>query len=334
MVVMVRLIAWMSEPHVRALAELLPEADLVVAASPSEVLDARPGEAVVFVDAKSLPRLAGQGKAIAVPTVGISEDLLPGVVGWLGEYAWLSHIVSATALLHPLAGEHLRNVLATLVEEKPVRLLDWVDRSVVGRRVLLGQASRRAERLEKMGEFFETNGASSRTIQVLRDAAEELLTNAFYDAPVAAGIVNEPISRTRDVILPDDHACDLAYGCRDDLAIVRVRDPFGSLSRARLVEVLTRCARMDMQVEVDETMGGAGLGLWRIFSGASLVGISVRAGRGTEILVGMWKRAGSGRPFCTHLFFEEGRKAGRAWMIDKDSTVATAVTLLSKSQPA
>ena len=45
-----------------------------------------------------------------------------------------------------------------------------------------------------------------------------------------------------------------------------------------------------MKVEVDETMGGAGLGMWRIFSGASFVAVSVLKHRHTEVLVGVAKR--------------------------------------------
>ena len=79
---------------------------------------------------------------------------------------------------------------------------------------------------------------------------------------VQAGALKQPISRTQDVSLSDDSACDMVYGCRDDLAVVRVRDPFGSLSRSRLVEVLTRCARTDMAVEVDEASILKHLGDW------------------------------------------------------------------------
>jgi hypothetical protein len=164
--------------------------------------------------------------------------------------------------------------------------------------------------------------------------AEELLTNAFYDAPVSAGVVEGPISRTQDVTLPDDSACDMVYGCREDLAVVRVRDPFGSLSRSRLVEVLSRCSRTDMQVEVDETMGGAGLGLWRIFSTASYVGISVVDRRYTEFLVGIGKRVASAlRPFAFHLFFREhGRQVQRWKLMDADhsTTLNNSVTLATE----
>ena len=317
----------MQEPRVRTLASVVPEATLVETSSAADFLAAtREAGSVAVVDDQALAALSAPPEC---PVLAITDEQLPAVVNQLATHDWLHHVMAGTALASPIAKNHTKNILEALGDSGAPRLLDWVEKHVTGRRVRLVQASRRTERLEKLTQFFEDNSVSARTIQVLRDAAEELLTNAFYDAPVAARIVSEPISRTRDVCLPDDHACDLAYGCRDDFAFVRVRDPFGSLPRARLVEVLSRCARRDMQVEVDESMGGAGLGLWRIFSGATVVAISVIAGRSTEILVGMWKRLGTGsRPFCYDLFFED-RGGGRAWTLD--STVTTAVTLVDKS---
>lgn len=317
----------MSEPLARALATALPKnTELVVVRSEAEFLErSREPDTVSVIDGAGFALLAAPPPG---PVLVITDDSLQTVVGWLGTRGWLDQVMNTSALMHPLAGAHLQNVLATIKSAKP-RLLDWVDESAVGRRVRLVRASRRADRLEKLTEFYESNAVSPRTIQVLRDVAEELLTNGFYDAPVAAGIVGEAISRTRDVCLPEGHACDLAYGCQEDMAFVRVRDPFGSLERKRLVEVLSRCARTDMQVEVDESMGGAGLGLWRIFSGATLVAISVLEGRSTDILVGMWKRVGSGaRPFCFHLFFGTGQRGRKKWHLNE--SVTTQVTFVSK----
>jgi hypothetical protein len=213
------------------------------------------------------------------------------------------------------------------------RLLDWIDTTVKGRRVRLTDSSARVDRLDRMTEYLQTAGVGDRTIENLRDCAEELLTNAFYDAPVAAGAVKKAISRTQEVTLPEDRACDIAYGSREDLAMVRVRDPFGSLSRRRIIEVLTRCASTEMDVKVDESMGGAGLGLWRIVSVASFVAISVIRGQHTEVLVGIATKRGTGaRPFALHMFFKEAEKR-RFWRFADDDSAPSAnksVTILAK----
>jgi hypothetical protein len=75
-----------------------------------------------------------------------------------------------------------------------------------------------------------------------------------------------------------------------------------------------------MKVEVDETMGGAGLGLWRIFAVATFVAINVVDHHHTDVLVGIAKRAvGGQKPFAFHFFFNEGSKR-RFWTVKDDST--------------
>ncbi len=334
----------MSEPWLRSLRQRLSSARLQLGARTSIVSSARDFQeatrsrkTVAFLDRTTLP-LAAPIADHAPPTavVAICDEPLQTAIGWLQPHPWISHVMSTAMLEHPIVEEHLENVLRTLNTAAKPRLLDWLGPTVTGRRIRLTHASSRGARLEKMSDFFDANGVGSRTLTQLRDAAEELLTNAFYDAPVAAGALRKPVPRTQDISLPDESACDLAYGCREDLAIVRVRDPFGSLSRRRLVEVLSRCARTDMQVQVDETMGGAGLGMWRIFSGATFVSVLVAKNRHTEVLVGVAKRAAAGpRPYAFHFFFHDSEKR-RFWRLADDESskpgLNHSVTIVSKSK--
>ena len=343
MIHVVSSVVWLSEPSLGMLRERLSSKRLEAFAprmvsTVQDFLDAmRDPKVVGFLDKTTLALVAeSPDLALAGPVIVICDEPIQTAIGWLQPYAWVSQVMSSSMLGHPIVDEHLENVLRTLTSDSTPRLLDWLGPAVAGRRIRLTHASRRAARLERMGEFFDSNGVGTRTVQQLRDAAEELLTNAFYDAPVTAGALKKPVPRTQDIALPDDSACDLAYGCREDLAIVRVRDPFGSLSRRRLVEVLTRCARTDMAVEVDETMGGAGLGMWRIFTVASFVAISVVKNRHTEILVGIAKRAQPGpRPFAFHLFFKDSGKRSFWGLAKEESTNASlnkSVMLVTKSK--
>lgn len=339
----VRSIVWMSDVLSSALRPSLSPSPVVVDSAQAFLDERRDATTVSFMDQRGieeLDRLARErGSSDTLqppgPVIVICEDSMQTAIGWLAGHGWLSHVVSAAMLRHPLFPEHIKNVLGSLTSGARPRLLDWIQPTVIGRRVRLAQASKRADRIERMSEYFDGHGVGGRTIQLLRDAAEELLTNAFYDAPVSAGAVSHPISRTQDVALSDDNACDMVYGCREDLAVVRVKDPFGSLQRARLVEVLTRCARTDMAVEVDESMGGAGLGLWRIFSVATFVAISVVGNRHTEFLVGIAKKAAlPGRPFAFHLFFREPGRTVRRWkMLDAGTSkpdVDNSITIVNK----
>lgn len=312
-----RSIIWLADPLARALREHL-QAEILVVSSALEFFNApRDTGTISFVDKPALESLETSPSG---PVVVICDEPLHVAISSLTSYPWVSHVLSAAMLRHPMARDHLRNVITTLMQSRQPRLADWLGDKVTGRRIRLAQASKRTERLERMGEFLTAKGVESRTVDLLRDAAEELLTNAFYDAPVAAGAVDQPLLRTQDVSLPETNACDMVYGCSDDLAIVRVRDPFGSLSRPRLVAALTRCARSHAEIQTQAAQG-AGVGLWRIFSVASFVAISVVNNRQTEVLVGVARgnRAGA-RPYAFHLFFKEHGQPIRRWkLLDTDS---------------
>lgn len=290
---------------------------LIRAASASDLLRRASPKTLAFVDNSTIDQL---GDAIPdAPVIAICAGNLPSAVSTLSKYPWLMHVVSTSSLTQTYFPFDQDRIEESVGASK-LRLLDWVPTEVAGRRVRLTHASRRVERLERMSEWFVAQGIGARGVELLRDIAEELITNAFYDAPVAAGVVAQPMSRTQDVALPDADACDLAYACLSDLAIVRVRDPFGSLTRERLMAVLTRCSRADMQVEVDESMGGAGLGMWRVFSVASFVAIAITQDRSTEFLVGLNRRGSQSRPFGIHLFFRKSKKRSIIWRLFEDNT--------------
>jgi hypothetical protein len=319
----------MQRPLVTALRERL-STEITEVRSATELLTAREEHAVAFIDSSALADLERitreRGFDFSIPLIAICDGPLQGAVAMLPGRPWLSNVVSAAMLRHQMAREHLVNLVSTLTSRRRPRLMDWVRTSLSGRQTRLTRASRRIERLERMGEFFATNGVGGRTVQLLHDVAEELLTNAFYDAPVAAGAAKRAIPRTEDVVLPDDCGCDMVYGLSGEFAVVRVRDPFGALARARIVDVLTRCARGGMNVEVDETMGGAGLGMWKIFSLTSFVAISVVDSHHTDVLVGIGKRMVPGqRPFAFHLFFNGGRKR-RTWKLLNDDSMHSFAT--------
>ncbi len=334
----------MSEPLSRALRERL-STETTVVSSTKEFLDApRDARTVSFLDGTTLEQLDelavkyGQQpvpppewrKLVAAvslgPVIVIFDEPLQTAIDWLQPHPWMSHALNASMLAHPMATDHLAQIVQAASSGAALRLVDLLGTDVTARRIRIAHASKRRERLERMGEFFSQKGVSAETVQQMREVADELLTNVFYNAPVAAGAVKKPIPRDQDVSLPEDSACDLIYGCRDDLVFVRVRDPFGSLTRARLVEVLSRCARAD-NPEIDSSMGGSGLGLWRVVSSASVMSILVHNNHHTEVLVGIVRRPGPGpRPFAFHLFIKDGAKR-RSWSsVDQDSDVMSGPT--------
>ncbi len=255
---------------------------------------------VAFVDLDLLAQVESERRNVII--VGIIDDTLADAVRTFEAFPWLSHVVIATLLSTPFARSHL----ATLLERLHIGPEhDVFGSSSVGRIALLASSARREARFERMREFFTAQGVAPRTIAAICDVAEELVTNALYDAPVEAGYFTHAVPRTQDVELPPEHACEISYAAEPGSVYFRIRDPFGALTRKRLLGVLKRCNSSD--VSLDESRGGAGLGLWRVFSTASTVAITVIPGRLTDILVRLGpKKARAGKQtLAVHLFFPE-----------------------------
>ncbi len=262
------------------LCSVLPRPWITVVSS-GEVLEvARMHRVIVFCDLEKLGELGDLG--LTTPIVAIvdqpiaSRSVLSVMIERFELTPWLSHAITLSLLVSPLAESHLFSILQgsvpSLASPTPI--------NGVGRLALLATASKRATRIERMHDFFERQGIPDRTLAALDQVAEELVMNALYNAPAEAGYFDRPVSRSEDVDLAPERACEISYGIERECAFVRVRDSFGSLSRSRLSKVLGRCNRGGA---LDESRGG--LGLWRILSAASTVAITVVPNKLTDIVV-------------------------------------------------
>jgi hypothetical protein len=287
---------------------------------------------VAFVDVDLLWQL--NRNALSVPVIGIVDEspaeTLVKIVRTFDSYSMLSHVISASMLPTPLARTHLKALIDRLSEGPECDLLGPAR---VGRVAMLAQASHREARFERMQEYFSKQGMSARAISTLHEVAEELVMNALYNAPTEAGYFKAPVSRTEDLKLPLERACEISYGVEDGHAFVRLRDTFGALRRERLIEVLNRCSQTAGQVELDESRGGAGLGMWRVFSSASTLAITVIPGKLTDILLRLSSKPGKSarQLLAVHLFFVS--EIDDEMMFQDSSLVDHSITLLQTNEP-
>lgn len=296
-------VVFASEAHAALLSGALPRPCVCVTSAAALVRETAKQGAIAFVDCDLLDQL--DGAAFHVPIVGIlreaAGEVLPRAVRLLDTFPKLSHCVTASMLSTPLARSHLSMVVERLASGREQMMLGEAG---IGRVAMLASASRREERFDRMRDFFSKQGLSTRTILTVTDVVEELVTNALYDAPVEAGFFKKAVPRTEDVDLPPERACEISYGIEAGNIFLRIRDTFGALTRARLLSVLNRCSTD--AVALDESRGGAGLGMWRVLSAASTISITVVPGRLTEILVRIATKQGrivAKQLLAVHLYF-------------------------------
>jgi len=325
-----RAVLFMGEATREKLCAVLPIPYICVKNRAEFVAAAKPESAcVAFADVDLLLQL--DRKAPKIPLVGVIDaptDTLSKTVKTYETYQWLSHVVSATIFATPHAKQHLAMFIQRIVDGPDVGVISTTS---IGRVALLARASKRETRFERMNEFFTKHGLSSRLLTAIHDIAEELVMNALYDAPLEAGFFKDAVPRTEDVDLPANRACEISYGIEAGNVFVRLRDPFGALNRRRLLDVLSRCNSENVQL--DESRGGAGLGLWRVFSTASTITVTVIDHRLTDFVVWIAPKNGklAKQLLAVHLFFQtDNHLDSESLMIeDGDSELDRSVTLVA-----
>lgn len=250
----------------------------------NDVAAVAPRDALLIIDEKNLSALSQPPAAVAL---GISGGSIADNVELLARHQWLSQL--GTPEVFQGAADGIKWMVHCIAQQQPGLGLDTLNflgkDGLHARRVLFYRSTDIEKRLDRLTEFATSVGARSRAVEQLHDITNELLVNALYDAPYEAGYLNAPPPRQHPIELPADMPCELVYGTVDNEIFVRVRDCFGALTRERLMEVLLRCARGANSVELDESRGGAGLGMWRIFRQSSRVIVAVSPGTSTEMLI-------------------------------------------------
>jgi hypothetical protein len=124
-----------------------------------------------------------------------------------------------------------------------------------------------------------------RKLEALETIAEELITNAFYNAPVDAQGRRRfaHLGRREDVVLLPEEAIRVTIASDSDRVAISVKDPFGSLPPATVPGYLSKCMQRG-EDQVDNKQGGAGLGLYFVYQSVSHLAVNIAPGRFTELL--------------------------------------------------
>lgn len=205
----------------------------------------------------------------------------------------LRYLVEATGIDHvlgrrdfespPRAWELLMVARRLIVGCAPPALpafLDW------GFRALERDVRSSADRDEAVGrvqELIGSLGLPRRVAEMFGELAHELLMNAMYDAPVdALGRPKYAADRKAALVLPPGEQPTLRAGTDGSRLVLQVRDPFGRLERAHVVDGLARGLAGDGAV-LDRSHGGAGLGLMVCHNASSALFFDVARGQHTEV---------------------------------------------------
>lgn len=180
----------------------------------------------------------------------------------------------------PLFGGLLR---AFLKSEQP-GIKEMLGPGASARGAQLGSTLEKYEVVRLVRAHFADANVSDRVVESVAMAADELLMNAIFDAPVDE--FGKPLltSAARDtlIVLSGRRRVALDFGCNSHFCAVKAIDYFGSLDAERLFSRITSVLERG-QYRVDIRTAGAGLGLAALYRmGGSLLFHS-QSGKMTEV---------------------------------------------------
>ena len=122
--------------------------------------------------------------------------------------------------------------------------------------------------IKDFSDYVDSQNVFQHLSDIVRTVASELLTNAFYNAPVDNEGKTLHSDRSKRVKLPSNKKVEFTYGDDGVHLWMSVRDSYGSFSRLGLLRNLIRCAQNE-KLTVRQTGGGAGIGLFMVYSWAA-----------------------------------------------------------------
>lgn len=135
--------------------------------------------------------------------------------------------------------------------------------------------------VHKIQEFVGALQLPKRVAEMFGELAHELLMNAMYDAPVdAQGNPKYAGDRKADIRLGDHERPTVRVATDGTRLVLQVRDPFGRLERKHVFDGLARGLAGG---EMDQSHGGAGLGMMVCHNSSSAMFFDVVRGRSTEV---------------------------------------------------
>jgi hypothetical protein len=152
-------------------------------------------------------------------------------------------------------------------------------------RIVVRRSTDKQMVLEQAADFAQTLRVHPPLVERFLTVVDELVSNAFYNAPVDAQgrRVFSSLPRSNPVELEGDKAIEVSFCC-DGLRLgVAAADPFGSLQPSDALKYLARCLQ-GKTAEVSRDGGGAGLGFFIMFDAVTHLVINVRPGIRTEVL--------------------------------------------------
>jgi hypothetical protein len=171
-------------------------------------------------------------------------------------------------------------------------------------------SNEKADYLQTVADYAATLGCKTRSIEMIESLADELITNAIFNAPRNPDGSAKYAKRSRrlPVALEEHEVGQLHVACDGAFIAIAQIDPFGALTPETIISYLNR-GLVKGPDQISTATGGAGIGLLRVFHSLSKFVINIDPGRKTEVITLVDLRLSMKRfrlaPKSFHIFIAE-----------------------------
>lgn len=201
---------------------------------------------------------------------------------------FLSNIVSRNEEDRTFTIKNITSTVVKLMTHDIFSLEKYLSWGVDVREFIITDSDMRRDLLINFETYLKTLGIRRGISQKSVMAAEELLMNAVYDAPVDANGVAKynHLDRTVRIDLEPNEQGKFRYACDGILLAVSVEDPFGAFKRSTILDYLESCYEGRFgSINRDRGKCGAGLGLFQMVESAELIVFNIKEQVRTEVIV-------------------------------------------------
>jgi len=206
-------------------------------------------------------------------------------LGKILDLPYVTKLLSITFEDRNLTIKNFHTTLSKIANKDYFGIKKYLHSQVEIKRQKVNASDERSRLIENMSSYFRDLGVRASIVDRARTAAEELLMNIIYDAPVDSGgkpLYNQ-LPRTTAVQLRAHECGEFLYACDGVMLAVSSLDPFGSLSRDTVLKYLESCYS-NKAGTLNVAKGGAGRGLFMLVQNADIVIFNVKKGIQTEVI--------------------------------------------------
>src|SRR5262245_1646133 len=209
-----------------------------------------------------------------------SEDYLP----LLAERRFVRNLIAKNN--EPLEPEELIATAEKLLRGDLFGLDKYLLWGVSPLRLEIRDSREKHAYVREVSAMAERLGLGERTVALVEGIADELITNAIFNAPRdAAGRPKYALLPRRTPVALEPHEVGvLEFACDGNFIALSQSDPFGSLTQDTIVSYLNRCLVQRSPLGDASASAGAGIGLFRVFQSLSKFIVNIEPSRRTEVI--------------------------------------------------